>query len=170
MAAILALARNNRPVLLKNDGENMRKSTKHSPAFTLIELLVVIAIIGILIALLLPALSRAKLQAQRTVCLANLQQLSLGCKMYAATAAASWSQAGPWVRAPTRSIPVPGARAGAPLRRRTSLTGQLRSIVAQISMPSSTAPSGPTSKPTAFTAVPPIGATLTASPSSAAIL
>jgi prepilin-type N-terminal cleavage/methylation domain-containing protein len=83
MAAILALARNNRPVLLKNDGENMRKSTKHSPAFTLIELLVVIAIIGILIALLLPALSRAKLQAQRTVCLANLQQLSLGCKMYA---------------------------------------------------------------------------------------
>jgi len=52
-------------------------------AFTLIELLVVIAVIAILMAILMPALNRAKEQGQRTVCHGNLRTLQLAWLMYA---------------------------------------------------------------------------------------
>jgi prepilin-type N-terminal cleavage/methylation domain-containing protein len=51
--------------------------------FTLIELLVVIAIIAILAAMLLPALSKAKMQSWKVKSVANLKQLQTGAKMYA---------------------------------------------------------------------------------------
>jgi prepilin-type N-terminal cleavage/methylation domain-containing protein/prepilin-type processing-associated H-X9-DG protein len=71
-------------------------------SFTLIELLVVVGIIGILAALLLPALSRAKAQGQRAVCTGHLRQIGRALGMYVSDARSyppgrDWSTGQGWV-------------------------------------------------------------------------
>jgi prepilin-type N-terminal cleavage/methylation domain-containing protein len=67
---------------------------RRARAFTLVELLVVIAIIGVLVALLLPAIQAARESARRSQCANNLRQISLACQNH--LAARKYFPSGGW--------------------------------------------------------------------------
>lgn len=72
----------NRDSCMTQNRRRSNRKAKHC-GFTLIELLVVISIISMMMSMMLPALTKAREQGRRTVCLNNLRQLTICWIMYA---------------------------------------------------------------------------------------